>query len=252
MDLGLKGKLALVTGSSKNIGRAIAFSLAKEGARVILTGRDAASLQAAALQLSGSGLDYICINQDLQESDGPRSLVDKITRQCGEPDIVVHNLGGSMSITDPSAPRQKWADVWNYNLGISIDLNTLLIPSMVAANWGRILHISTLSTQTATGHPAYVSAKCALEGYVKSLSKTVSANNVLINCLAPGLIDVKGRYFSKMKDADPHVLTTYFEHHLPIRRMGSIEEIGNIAALLCSEQASYMAGAIIRIDGGGH
>jgi len=252
MNLGIQNRLALVTGSSKNIGRAIAVALAREGARVILTGRDRVALESVRQDLDTNASTHLCIPMDLELESGPEKLVNEIILQSGPPEIIVHNLGGSRSVTDPLASVEDWARVWHYNIGIAHALNRLLIPKMMAAKWGRILHISTLSTQTHDGYPAYVSAKCALDGYVKSISKIASPNNVIINSLAPGMVEIDGRFYSKMKHEDPQRLKSYFENHLPIGRMGTVEEIGNVAAFLCSEHAANMPGAIVRVDGGGY
>jgi 3-oxoacyl-[acyl-carrier protein] reductase len=121
---------------------------------------------------------------------------------------------------------------------------------MVERRWGRIVHLSALSTNTYQGNPAYVSSKCALEAYVKSISREVSRHNVIVSAVAPGAIAVEGRYFAKIAKEDPAALKKYLDDHLPIRRLGTPEDVAGAAAFLCSEQASYMAGAVVAVDGG--
>ena len=122
---------------------------------------------------------------------------------------------------------------------------------MIEKKWGRIVHISSLGAKTGKGYVPYVSAKCALEGYVKAMSKTLSNKNVIITAVAPGLVELPNRYYTKMKNDDPQKLNSYYEEHLPIRKMAQPNEIADIICFLCSAKANYMPGAIVPVDGGG-
>lgn len=252
MDLGINDRIALVTGASKNIGRAIAKALAKEGARLILVSRSGESLGGVAAELGGQPGRHLCVDLNMQLPDSAHRLKARLTGDFSNPEIIVHNLGGSLGVTDPFAPAEEWSRVWHFNVGIAHELNRLFIPSMVSRKWGRIVHLSTLSTQTHDGYAPYVSAKCGLDGYVKSMSRVVSKNNVIMNALAPGLVGLEGRYFMRMQKENPAQLEQYFDNHLPIRRMGTAEEMAVIATFLCSEHAAFMPGAIVRADGGGY
>jgi 3-oxoacyl-[acyl-carrier protein] reductase len=252
MNLGIENRVALVTGASKNIGRAIALALAKEGARIILVGRSKTNLNEVSAEMSGGVGRHLSIELDLQLPESPLRLKELLKDDFENPEILVHNLGGSLGVTDSFASAAEWAKVWYFNVGIAHELNRLFVPDMIARKWGRILHLSTLSTQTCDGYSPYTSAKCALDGYVKNMSRQVSRHNVIMNSLAPGLISLEGRYFARMQKENPAVLEQYFDNHLPIRRMGTADEIATIAAFLCSEQAAFMAGSIVRADGGGN
>ena len=122
---------------------------------------------------------------------------------------------------------------------------------MLEKKWGRIIHVSSLAAKTAKGYVPYVSAKCALEGYVRAMSKHLSSRNVIMSAVAPGLVELPGRYFTKLKTSDPQKLINYFNEHLPIKKMVLPEEIADIVCFLCSTKNNYMPGAIIPIDGGG-
>jgi 3-oxoacyl-[acyl-carrier protein] reductase len=252
MNLGIDDRIALVTGASKNIGRAIAKALAKEGARLILVSRSRENLNEVHAELNGEKGRHLCVAMDLRLKEGPLRLKEALKGDFENPEIVVHNLGGSLGLTDPFSSADEWDDVWRFNVGIAHELNRLFIPDMMARKWGRILHLSTLSTQTYDGYAPYTSAKCALDGYVKSMSRLVSKSNVIMNALAPGLVGLEGRYFMRMKKESPAQLEQYFDNHLPIRRMGTPEEMALIATFLCSEHAAFMPGAIVRADGGGY
>lgn len=254
MNLGLTNRLALVTGAGRNIGRAIAVALAREGARLVLVSRSQTSLDEAGAEVTAAGGECVGIALDLLQSGAPELLHQRLADMADgwrKPEVVVHNLGGSLGVTDPFAPSSDWAKVWQFNVGIAHDLNRLFLPDMIENRWGRVLHLSTLSTQTHDGYAAYVAAKCALDGYVKSMARYVSKHNVAMNALAPGLIRLEGRYFARMQTENPALLEQYFDNHLPIRRMGEAQEIATIATFLCSEHAAFMPGAIVRADGGG-
>lgn len=248
MDLGIKDRLALVTGASKGIGRAIAKELAREGARVCIVARTKEALE----QVELAGADrHLRIVMDLTETDAASRLVDLVKQQAGEPDIIVHNLGGSHGVWKTFQASEDWQKVWHFNLGISHDINRCCVPAMIEKKWGRIVHLSTLSTLTHNGYAAYVSAKCAVDGYVGTVNREVSKHNVILSAVAPGAIYSEGRHFAKIQKENPAALETYFNEHLAIRRLGTAEDIAPVVAFMCSNQASFMAGAIVRVDGGG-
>ncbi|MBM4409518.1 MAG: SDR family oxidoreductase [Chloroflexi bacterium] len=249
MDLGISNKLALVTGASKGIGRAIALRLAQEGARVAIVARSAEPLEGVRREMAGSG--HAAIAMDLMADDAPAQLAARIRSELGDPEIVVHNLGGSHGVFKTFAPVQDWAKVWQFNVGIAHELNRALIPAMVEKRWGRVIHLSTLSTRTHNGYAAYVAAKTAVDGYVKTVNREVSKDNVIVSAVAPGAIYSEGRHFAKLEKENPAALEPYFNEHLPIRRLGRAEEIAPVVAFLASQYASFMAGAIVAIDGGG-
>lgn len=251
MDLGIKGMTALVTGASKGIGRAIARQLAAEGARLAIVARTKETLEAVRSSLPGEPDAHRVFALDLMRADGVGTLVAALRAEMGEPQIIVHNLGGSLGITQAMASVDEWQKVWRYNVGIAHELNRAFLPAMVAKRWGRVVHLSTLSTTTYNGAPAYVSAKCALDGYVKAVNREYSKENVIISAVAPGAIYSEGRHFARLQKEDPGALSDYFKHHLPIQRLGTAEDIAPVVAFLCSNHAAFMAGSIVGIDGGG-
>lgn len=251
MDLGIQNRLALVTGASRGIGRAIAVELAREGARVILIARSQEQLNTVKDEMDGPREGHRAIAIDLMVEGAVAQLARTISEQVGTPEIVVHNLGGSLGVLQAFASSEEWGKVWQFNVGIAHELNRVFIPPMVAKRWGRIVHISTLSTFTYNGYAAYVSAKCALNGYVKTVNREVSKDNVIVSAVAPGAIYSVGRYFARLQNEDPAALEDYFKNHLPIRRLGRADEIAPVVVFLCSGHASFMAGSIVGIDGGG-
>src|SRR5204863_8363218 len=184
MDLGIKNRLALVTGASKGIGKGIARALAHEGARLLLVARSQDKLEEVRKEIATVDASHHCYAIDLMAPGGVAQLIQTITQNHGVPDILVHNLGGSFGIP-ALAPVEDWQKVWYFNVGIGHELNRAFIPEMVKRRWGRIVHLSTLSTSTYNGYAPYVSAKCALDGYVKSVNREVSKDNVIVSAVAP-------------------------------------------------------------------
>lgn len=252
MELGIKDKVALVTGASKNIGKSIAIALAREKTKLILVARSKKNLEEVKKILNDNSNRHLILVRDLTIPESISQLKEDIKKEYDRVDIIVHNLGGSLGITNPLSSSKDWLKVWNYNLGIGIDINREFIPDMIDNNWGRIVHLSSATTSNFSAYAAYTSSKCALEGYVKSLSKVISKNNVIINCIAPGIVDIKGRYFNKLKNEKPEKLFEYFKNHLPIERMCTTDEVANAITFLCSNHASYMPGLVLKFDGIGN
>lgn len=248
MDLGITDRLVLVTGASRGIGRGIAAKLAREGARVVLVARSQDTLEAVRRELTAPENHYV-VAVDLMTDQGVQDLAEVVTK-LGNLDIMVHNLGGSAGVREVFASAEDWKKVWQLNVGVCLEINRLFIPPMIERRWGRIVHISTLSTVTYQGAAAYVSAKCALEGYVKCVSREISRHNVILSAVAPGAISLEGRYFDTLEQGDPNALNDYFNQHLPIRRFGRAQDVASAVAYLCSEESSYLAGAIVSVDGG--
>lgn len=249
MDTGIKDRLALVTGCSKGIGRAIAKGLADEGARVVLVARTLSALEELRREFKSPEKHHI-VALDLMSDGGVQRLADEIMK-IGNLDIMVHNIGGSAGVFKMFAPSEDWKKVWQFNLGIGHELNRIFVPQMVQRKWGRVVHISTLSTQTYKGYAAYVSAKCALDGYVKCLSREVAKDNVIVSSVAPGAIYIEGRYLAKLSKENPAAIEEYYKNNLPTYRLGKTEEVASMVAYLCSEKAGFMAGSRVAIDGGG-
>jgi 3-oxoacyl-[acyl-carrier protein] reductase len=251
MDFGLKDKLVLVTGSSRGIGKGIAGVLAKEGARVVLVARDANNLKAVQAELVGGAKKHPFYAVDLTIDKDLQKFATDVVKDNGEPDVIVHNLGGSLGVTDPLASAADWSRVWHYNMAHVIELNRIFLPLMIKKKWGRVIHLSTLATTTFQGNAAYVSAKMALNGYVKIVGRHVAKHNVILSAVAPGAIMIEGRHFSKLQKENPKALEEYYQQHLPAWRLGTPEDVGQAVAFLCSEQAGFMTGSIVGIDGGG-
>jgi 3-oxoacyl-[acyl-carrier protein] reductase len=229
MNLGIEGRVALVVGASKGLGLEIARELKAEGCRVYTVSRTGQT-------------DF---NMDLMAQGATDLLITGLT--LTPPDIIVHVLGGSQGLTGTLLPSTDWARVWRLNLGIAHDLNAAFIPLMQRNKWGRIIHISSNATRIGSGYCPYTSAKAALEGYVKSVSREFSKDGVIITAVSPGIVYTPGRYFASLDQKEQEA---YFNSYIPTHRFGRAEEVAKAVAFLASEHSAYMAGSIVQIDGG--
>ena len=229
MNLGIEGRTALVVGASKGIGLECARELRAEGCKVFTVSRSGAS-------------DF---NMDLMSHGSVDLLVTGLT--LTPPDIIVHVVGGSQGLTSTLLPSSDWERVWRLNLGIAHDINRVYIPMMQRNKWGRIIHLSSNAQRVGSGYAPYTSAKAALDGYVKQVSREFSKDGVIISAVAPGIVHTPGRYFASL---DEKQAQEYFDKYLPIHRFGKAEEVAKVVAFLASDHAAYMAGAIVQFDAG--
>jgi 3-oxoacyl-[acyl-carrier protein] reductase len=219
-------RTALVTGSSRGIGAEIASCLVGDGLGVWTVGRSAGR-----------------IKMDLMPKGAPEELVKRLPQI----DVIVHVIGGSQGIKDVWASSQDWQKVWRLNLGIAHDINRLLVPRMQKRGWGRVIFISSTAPRLKIGYAPYCSAKGALDAYVGIVSKEISKDGVIMSAVAPGTVYTEGRYFSTLKG---RARRDFMSHYLPIGRLAQAREIASVVRFLASDEASYMAGSIVSVDGG--
>ena len=225
MNLGIDGRCALVVGASRGIGLEVARELRTEGCRVRTVSRSEGT--------------------DLMPEGAPEAFCAAM--KGSEPEIIVHVLGGSQGRTEMLLPASDWAAVWRLNLGIAHEINRAFIPVMQRNKWGRIIHISSNATRIGTGYGPYTSAKAALDGYVKAVSREYSKDGVIITAVSPGIVHTEGRYYASL---DSREQEEYFNRYIPTHRFGRAEEVAKVVAFLASDHAAYMAGSIVSMDGG--
>ncbi len=250
MHLELEGKSALVVGASRGLGRAIALSLAKEGAQVGVVARNQADLLSLLAEMGGEVKGHWSQVKDLVPDHAPRELVETIQSHGKQIDIIIHNLGGTLGIRDPFCSVSEWRSVWRLNLEIATDLNRYLIPSMQQRKWGRVVHISSIAATLSRGALAYCTVKAALNAYTKNLGCTVAPDGVVVTAIMPGAIRSPGSHWDQVAQENPDRVQNYLDQRIAIKRFATLDEISDFVIFLCSEKASFCTGTILPIDGG--
>ena len=266
MDLKLQGQHALITGSSKGIGEAIATVLAHEGAIVTVHGRDREQTERVASSiLSQGGQAYVVIG-DLTEDEAVERLVREAEEMAGTVAILVNNAGGSGGVKETweSTQPASWVAAFDRNVLAALRVTTRVLPKMRLAKWGRVINISSLAATMAppTG-PDYSACKAAMNAMTTSLAKAVAADGITVNSVSPGTIrsstlEERFRAVAKergaadtktsWKDIERAVLPMFAQ--VPVGRTGELEEIANAIAFIASPLAGYITGINLRIDGG--
>ncbi|MGE0238817.1 MAG: SDR family oxidoreductase [Parvibaculaceae bacterium] len=255
MDLGLKGKRALVTAASRGLGFATATALAAEGAKVALGARNATRLEAAAGDLARSGAEALPVEMDLASTESIARAVALLRERWGGLDILVVNTPGPEAGPFLSLDRQAWQRALDTVLMPVIDVLHAALPDMRRAG-GRVLLITTVGVKVV--QPAMVlssAIRLALTGIAKTLSVELAPDNVLVNCLCPGPIDTDRmtdliHATSRQRNISQAEAEAIWLDEVPLRRMGRVEDFGKLAAVLVSDAASYVTGAALQVDGG--
>ncbi len=257
MDLGLKGKAALVCGSSQGIGRAIAQALAAEGADVVLNSRSADKLTIARDEIAAAtGARVESIAADLTDARAIDDLVQEATRAFGTLDILVTNTGGPPSGPFEAHSDETWRAAIANNLESVVRLVRATLPGMKERRWGRIVNVTSISVkQPVAGLILSNALRAAVTGFAKTISNEAAPFEVTCNCVLPGytrterLVDLAEANASRSGET----LETVYEgwaKEVPMGRLGEPEEIGALTAYLCSEQAAYITGQSVAVDGG--
>ena len=249
MDLGLTGKVALVTGAGRGVGNGVSRVLAREGATVIAVSRGPDGLKALETELPDSNNHrYICL--DLLEESAVQRLLNQIHDEDLLPDIIINNVGGPLDATDPLRTLDIWRNIIRLNLEIAIEINETLIPYMQAKSWGRICHISSISGLENHGAPAYCAAKAALIAYVRSVARYVASDNVILSAVIPGAIHTGDGYWDSVRHTRPDHYKQFVNDRMAINRLGTVTEISEVTGFLVSDLASFCVGACVVVDGG--
>ncbi len=247
MDLGIRGKTALVTGASKGIGRSVAQGLAAEGARVVLSARNEAVLSEAAEAIRLTGGEGFALPADVSRPASLERLFERLEQLTGAPDIVVVNGGGPPPGLPSALDEVAWSRGYDLTLMPAVRLARLALPAMKERRWGRIINITSLTVKeplpTLTLSNAY---RAAVTGYAKTLALEVAADGVTVNNVAPGYTATERLEELFEDDAARKALL----ERIPMRRFASPEEIADVAVFLASQQASYLTGQTITPEGG--
>lgn len=242
MKIDLAGKVALVTGSTRGIGRAIAGTLAKCGATVAIVGRDQAKADAVAADIGGGAKGFAC---DISDAAQVQALVEAVEKSLGGCDILVNNAGITKDNLMLRMKDEDWNAVLETNLRSAFVAIRAAQRGMMKKRWGRIINIaSVVGLIGNAGQANYAASKAGLIGLSKSVAKELASRNVLCNVVAPGFIK------TDMTDAMTPEAVAKLSAQIPLDRFGSPEDIAGAVAFLASDHAAYITGQVLTVDGG--
>ena len=250
MNLGLVGKVALVTGSSRGIGRAIALALASEGCKLALCARSAEPLERALEEVRATGVEAIAEIADVRSRQEVETLVERCGAELGGIDIVINNVGGSAGGASLLETKDEdWVETFDLNLFHAVRVTRAALPHMRARGGGSVVIISSISGWNPGPQAQYGAAKAAEIFLAGALALELAEYGVRVNAVAPGSIFFAGGGWERFKGDNPDLFARFEERELPAGRLGTPEEVADVVAFLVSARARWVNGAMIPVDG---
>jgi 3-oxoacyl-[acyl-carrier protein] reductase len=243
--LDLSGKTALVTGASQGIGWAVAERLAAQGAKVVLAARSEEKLESLAATLSGRGTEALPFTLDLSQPDAVADRIKELPEGFGEIDILINNAGITADNLLVRLSLEDWEKVLRTNLTGTFAVTRALTRGMMRRRWGRIISVSSVvGLMGNTGQANYAAAKAGLVGFSKSLARELASRNITVNVVAPGYVQ------TAMTDDLSEEAKKELQMAIPLRRLGTGDDIAAAILYLASEEASYVTGHVLNVSGG--
>jgi 3-oxoacyl-[acyl-carrier protein] reductase len=253
MDLGLTGKVAIVSGSSRGLGLATATALVREGCRVTICARGEARLREAAGEVRAAAPDtadpVLPVVADLATADGVTSVVARTVEAFGGLDILVNNVGLARGAGTVDTTDADWAEAIDHTLLPAIRASRLAVPHMRRRGGGAIVMIASIFGREAGGRMTYNAVKAAEISLAKSMARELARDNIRVNSVAPGSISFPGGSWHRRQQEDPAGIADFISRELPFGRFGRPEEVGAVVAFLVSPRASWISGASVPVDG---
>lgn len=257
MDLGIKGRVAVVCGSSQGLGRAVAEALADEGARVVVNSRSPEKLAASRRAIAdATGAEVEAVAANLTDPEAVTALIEGAEKAFGQVDILVTNTGGPPSGPFESHTADVWREAIERNFESVVNLVRATLPGMKERGWGRILNVTSISVkQPVAGLILSNSIRAGVTGFARTIANEAAPFGVTVNNILPGftrterLVDL-AEAISKREGGSVQEAYAGWESEIPMGRVGEPHEFAALAAFLCSEKASYITGQSVAVDGG--
>jgi len=257
MDLGLKGRVAIVTGSSQGIGKAIALGLSQEGARVSICARNEKQLNETAKEIeAATGVEVYAVQADLTKRDEIRRLVAETSERFGRIDILVNNTGGPPSATFLETSAVHWKEAVDLLLMSVVTACSEVIPYMQRRRWGRIINMTSFVAKQPTERLVLSNAlRAGILGLTKTLSNELAEDGILVNAVCPGWtltkrVEELAKERAKTTDKTYEDIIKEWKSQIPLKRLAQPKEIADLVVFLTSERTSYITGAVFQVDGG--
>ncbi len=240
------GKVALITGATRGIGKQIAIKLAKEGYDIAINYRkENEELANAKAEIEKNNVKCLAVQGDVSNFDDTKRLVDEVINEFGTIDVLVNNAGITKDMLILRMQKEDFESVINVNLTGTFNVTKNVVPYMMKKRSGRIINISSVvGISGNAGQTNYSASKAGIIGFTKSLAKEVASRNILVNAVAPGFIETD--MTSVLKD----YVKAEIAKNIPLRRMGTAEDVANVVKFLASDDSSYITGQVISVDGG--
>jgi 3-oxoacyl-[acyl-carrier protein] reductase len=252
LDLGLAGKVAIVTGSSRGLGLGAAHALIAEGAHVVVCARGEGALRQAtdSLQVAAaSGARAVYAVADVSTEAGAKTVVDAAVREFGGVDVLVNNVGVARGADLEATTDAEWQEALDQTLFPAIRMSRLAVPHFRTRGGGAIVIVSSIFGREAGGRMTYNSVKAAVISLTKSLAQQLAKDRIRVVSVAPGSILFEGGSWWKRQQSDPQGIAEFITRELPFGRFGTPEEVGAAIAFLASPKASWISGTTVVVDG---
>jgi len=257
MDLGLKDRVAIVTGSSRGIGKAIAYGLAKEGAKITICARNEDLVKKVAKEIEYLvKTEVLPVKVDLSKKEDIKDMVKATVRKFGRVDILVNNTGGPPSMLFTETSEKNWSEAVNLLLMSVVNCCMEVIPYMKENRWGRIINMTSFAAKQPAERLVLSNAiRAGVLGLTKTLANELAEYGILVNSVCPGwtfterVMELARSIAEKTEKTSNNVISEW-ANSIPLKRLAQPEEIANVVVFLASERASYVTGAVIQVDGG--